>query len=55
MIAGQFDTVTVASHGELIAATIPGAQWLALPAVHLSNIEFPLEFLAAVIEFLEAR
>ncbi|MNF48365.1 3-oxoadipate enol-lactonase 2 [compost metagenome] len=55
VIAGQFDTVTVASHGELIAATIPGAQWLALPAVHLSNIEFPLEFLAAVIEFLEAR
>ncbi|MCY1529253.1 3-oxoadipate enol-lactonase 2 [compost metagenome] len=55
VIAGQFDTVTVANHGELIAATIPGAQWLALPAVHLSNIEFPLEFLAAVIEFLEAR
>lgn len=55
VIAGQFDTVTAASHGELIAASIPGAQWLALPAVHLSNIEFPREFLAAVIEFLQAR
>ncbi|WP_315808699.1 3-oxoadipate enol-lactonase [Pseudomonas sp. C9-3] len=55
VIAGQFDTVTAASHSELIAEAIPGARLLRLPAVHLSNIEFPREFEGAVLEFLRAR
>ncbi|QJP06368.1 3-oxoadipate enol-lactonase [Pseudomonas multiresinivorans] len=55
VIAGQFDTVTAASHGELIAEAIPGACLLRLPAVHLSNIEFPREFEGAVLDFLLAR
>lgn len=54
VIAGQYDTVTAASHGELIAHSIPGARLLMLPAVHLSNIEFPREFEGAVLDFLLA-
>ncbi|MFV3366647.1 3-oxoadipate enol-lactonase [Pseudomonas sp. NY15435] len=52
VIAGQFDTVTVADHSELIAEAIPGARLFTLPAVHLSNIEFPREFEGAVLDFL---
>ncbi|MFD4838112.1 3-oxoadipate enol-lactonase [Achromobacter sp. NPDC058515] len=55
VIAGRDDTVTAASHGELIAATVPGAELLVLPAVHLSNIERPAEFLDAALTFLAAR
>ena len=51
-IAGQHDTVTAASHSELIAATIPGAKLIVLPAVHLSNVEYPAEFMKAVLGFL---
>jgi 3-oxoadipate enol-lactonase len=39
VIAGRYDTVT-------------GARLLVLPAVHLSNVEYPEEFMAAVLEFL---
>lgn len=52
VIAGRDDTVTAASHGERIAATVPGAKLLILPAVHLSNVERPAEFLDAVLTFL---
>jgi 3-oxoadipate enol-lactonase len=52
VIAGQHDTVTLPSHSELIAATVPGSKLVILPAVHLSNIECPAAFLAAVLEFL---
>lgn len=54
VIAGRDDTVTAASHGEFIAAAVPGAQLRVLPAVHLSNIERPAEFLDAVLTFLAA-
>ncbi|WP_447744942.1 3-oxoadipate enol-lactonase [Pseudomonas nicosulfuronedens] len=54
VIAGQFDTVTAADHSELIAQAIPGARLFTLPAVHLSNIEFPREFEGAVLDFLLA-
>jgi len=52
VIAGAHDTVTVASHSELIAATVPGAKLVVLPAVHLSNVEYPAEFIKAVHDFL---
>jgi 3-oxoadipate enol-lactonase len=55
VIAGRDDTVTAASHGELIAATIPGARLVVLPAVHLPNVERPREFREAVLEFLLSR
>ncbi|QSQ25782.1 3-oxoadipate enol-lactonase [Pyxidicoccus parkwayensis] len=52
VIAGEHDTVTSARHGEEIASAIPGAQFRVLPAVHLSNVERPAEFLDAVVTFL---
>jgi 3-oxoadipate enol-lactonase len=52
VIVGAHDPVTLPSHGELIAATIPGAQLLRLASAHLSNVESADEFLAAVTAFL---
>ena len=52
VIGGLYDTVTLPEHSKHIAATIPGAKLLLLPAVHLSNVEYPAEFLKAVIDFL---
>lgn len=52
VIAGQYDTVTLASHGERIVEAIAGARLVLLPAVHLSNIEYPVEFVETVLEFL---
>jgi 3-oxoadipate enol-lactonase len=52
VIAGQYDTVTLPSHSEVIAATVPGSRLFILPAVHLSNIEYSDAFLSAVLEFL---
>ncbi|MBB3660740.1 3-oxoadipate enol-lactonase [Rhizobium sp. BK650] len=52
VIAGEYDTVTALSHSELIAATVPGAKLVVLPAVHLSNVEYPSEFMQAVQDFL---
>jgi 3-oxoadipate enol-lactonase len=52
VIAGEHDTVTAASHSELIAAAVPGAKLVVLPAVHLSNVEYPAEFIKAVLDFL---
>ncbi|CAN7400541.1 alpha/beta fold hydrolase [Trinickia sp. LjRoot230] len=52
VIAGRDDTVTAASHSEQIAATIPNAQLVVLPTVHLSNVELPREFVDAVVGFL---
>ncbi|MGH8079972.1 MAG: alpha/beta fold hydrolase [Lysobacter sp.] len=54
VIAGEYDTVTAASQSVAIAATIPDARLLTLPAVHLANVEFAQEFETAVIEFLLA-
>jgi 3-oxoadipate enol-lactonase len=54
VIAGQYDNVTLASHSELIAATVPGSKLVVLPAVHLSNVEYPADFLRAVLDFLLA-
>ena len=54
VIAGEFDPVTSVRDGELIATSIPGAKLLTLPAVHLSNVEFPRQFEDAVLGFLQA-
>ncbi|MDQ0112301.1 alpha/beta fold hydrolase [Paenibacillus harenae] len=55
VIAGQYDTVTLPSHSVLIAETVPNANLLMLPAVHLSNVEYEAEFLSAVLEFLQSK
>jgi 3-oxoadipate enol-lactonase len=52
VIAGQYDTVTLPSHSELIAATVPGAKLVVLPVVHLSNWEAPEDFMSRVLGFL---
>ena len=52
VIAGQYDAVTLPSHSEFIAATIPGAKLVVLPVVHLSNLESPDIFMKAVLDFL---
>ena len=52
VIAGRHDTVTALSHSELIAEAVPGAKLVVLPAVHLSNVEYPAEFMQAVLKFL---
>ncbi|WP_432719677.1 alpha/beta fold hydrolase [Jeongeupia wiesaeckerbachi] len=52
VIAGRYDMVTQLSHSEQIAATIPDARLIILPAVHLSNVELPEAFLDALMAFL---
>ncbi|GLS05223.1 3-oxoadipate enol-lactonase [Chitiniphilus shinanonensis] len=52
IIAGQYDTVTLASHSDQIATAIHGSKLVVLPAVHLSNVEFPEEFVGEVLTFL---
>jgi 3-oxoadipate enol-lactonase len=54
VIGGSDDTVTLASHSEAIAATIPGAQLRILPGVHMLNVERPDDFLRELVEFLRA-
>ncbi|MCR8642923.1 alpha/beta fold hydrolase [Paenibacillus sp. N1-5-1-14] len=55
VISGQYDTVTLPSHGELIAKTVSGAKLVLLPSVHLSNIEYQDDFLRIVLEFLQVK
>ncbi|WP_206957023.1 3-oxoadipate enol-lactonase [Trinickia acidisoli] len=52
VIAGEHDTVTAASHGEAIAAAIPGAHYLPLPCVHMPNVETEQAFVDAVRAFV---
>jgi 3-oxoadipate enol-lactonase len=52
VIAGANDTVTLASHGEYIAATVPGARLVILPAVHLPNVELTDAYVRTVLDFL---
>jgi 3-oxoadipate enol-lactonase len=52
VIGGQYDTVTLPSHSELIAATVPSAKLILLPVVHLSNLEAPDLYTRIILEFL---
>jgi 3-oxoadipate enol-lactonase len=53
IIAGDHDVSTpFAGHGDLLAARISGSQVVHLPTAHLSNIEQPQAFTAAVLDFL---
>jgi 3-oxoadipate enol-lactonase/4-carboxymuconolactone decarboxylase len=56
VIVGDRDVATPWSgHGEILAREIPSAQALHLPAAHLSNIERPRSFTAALFNFLLAQ
>jgi 3-oxoadipate enol-lactonase len=53
VIGGEFDRSTPwAGNGEVLAASIPGAKTVRLPSAHLSNVECPREFNAALLGFL---
>ncbi|WP_266171365.1 3-oxoadipate enol-lactonase [Dyella subtropica] len=52
VIAGRDDTITLASHGEHIAATVPGARLVILPTVHFPNVEHPDTYVRTVLDFL---
>ncbi|MBO4122381.1 alpha/beta fold hydrolase [Cupriavidus gilardii] len=52
VLGGKFDTVTRAEHSEEIAAAIPAAKLVLLPAVHMSNVEMPQVFRMALDSFL---
>jgi 3-oxoadipate enol-lactonase len=55
VLAGEHDTVTSAAHGREIASIVPGARYLELPVMHMSNVEAPAEFVDAVVAFLSER
>ncbi|HWX55935.1 MAG TPA: 3-oxoadipate enol-lactonase [Verrucomicrobiae bacterium] len=55
VIVGDHDASTPwTGHGDLLASGIPGAKAVHLPTAHLSNLEQPGSFVAAVLEFLLA-
>jgi 3-oxoadipate enol-lactonase / 4-carboxymuconolactone decarboxylase len=56
VIVGDRDVATPwAGHGEILAREIPKAQSLHLPAAHISNLERPRSFTAALFNFLLPR
>jgi len=56
IVGGDRDISTPwAGNGEVLAGSIPGAKVLQLPAAHLSNMERPRSFTAALFDFLSPR
>jgi 3-oxoadipate enol-lactonase/4-carboxymuconolactone decarboxylase len=56
VITGDVDVSTPwTGHGEILAREIAGARAVRLPAAHLSNLERPRSFTAALIEFLQPQ
>lgn len=54
IVAGNKDNATPPALGQELRDHIPGAQYVELPAAHLSNIEAVPEFNAAISKFLSA-
>jgi len=52
VIAGAYDPVTTPQDGRYLADHIPAASYVELHAAHLSNVEAPTEFNAALLDFL---
>jgi 3-oxoadipate enol-lactonase len=52
VITGSADAATPPADSRALAAAIPGARYVELPAAHLSNIEAAEDFTAAVTKFL---
>jgi 3-oxoadipate enol-lactonase len=52
VVVGSHDRVTPPAQGEVLRDRIPGARLVALEAAHLSCLEQPEAFTAAVLEFL---
>jgi 3-oxoadipate enol-lactonase len=54
VIAGSHDVATPPADGRFLAERIRNAQYVELPAAHLSNIEAAPQFNTAVTDFLSA-
>lgn len=54
VICGASDPATPLPHSEALCDAIAQSRLLVLPTAHLSNVERPREFLAAVSDFLDA-
>jgi len=54
VVGGDHDTVTLPEHSRQIAAAVPGAQLVMLPAVHLPNVEMARAYEEVVLGFLLA-
>lgn len=52
VIAGTHDLATSAADGRAVADAIPGANYVELPAAHLSNVECASAFTEALVKFL---
>lgn len=52
LLAGEFDPVTTVAEAQAMQADIAGAQLAVVPASHLSNMEAPQAFEAAILDFL---
>ena len=55
LIAGDADPVTTVAHAQAMQAAIAASQLLTLPASHLSNLEAPDAFTAAVRNLLTGK
>jgi 3-oxoadipate enol-lactonase/4-carboxymuconolactone decarboxylase len=56
VISGDLDvSMPWPAHGDVLARAIPGARAVRLPAAHLSNLERPRSFTAALLGFLLPR
>jgi 3-oxoadipate enol-lactonase len=55
VIGGALDVSTPPDVTDALAGSIPGARAITLPAAHLSNVEAPEAFTAALQDFLTAR
>ncbi len=55
VIAGSNDPSTTAQQGRELADAIPGARFVELPAAHISNVEQPGRFTAALLDFIRGR
>jgi 3-oxoadipate enol-lactonase len=53
VIVSDRDVATPPALGRLIHDRIPGARLVTLDAAHISNVEQPAAFEAAVMEFLD--
>lgn len=52
VIAGEHDPVTTLDHSKLLAQNVPNAHLVILPATHMTNVQYPSEFMEAVVDFL---
>jgi pimeloyl-ACP methyl ester carboxylesterase len=52
IISGKYDPVTTVEHGEFMASKIKNSTLKILDAAHLSAVEQPENFAAAVLDFL---